>query len=316
MTVLVTGASGFLGEAVVAELRQRGRAVVAYDIAPDASLETRAADDDDLSLVRGDMANFPELSNAVTEYGVTAAVPLAYFDAPSVNLVDAAKQYPYKASNTNNAGFNNVLEVARQFDFDTVVWPSSGVVYGSPSYYADLGLDSIDEDAPTDPGSLYGACKVKNEFMAGVYREQYGLDIAGLRLPLVYGPGRPEGGFPFITDLFEEAATGGEITISDGDTTWDLMYKKDIGRVFLDVLEAGSYIHDVYNVIGHTLTVRELVDHVRERAHPDASIQIVDGDAGFLPAPLNDSRLRSEFVFEPGYSPERAVEDFIGELRS
>jgi len=316
MTVIVTGAAGFLGEAVVAQLRERDRPVVAYDIAPDETLERRAGTDDGIHLVRGDMTSFPELSNAVTEYGVTAAIPLAYFDVPSGNLVDAAKQYPYQASNANNTGFNNVLEIARQLDIETVVWPSSGVVYGSPSYYDGLEIVSVDEDAPTDPGSLYGACKVKNEFVANLYRERYGLDVAGLRLPLVYGPGRPEGGFPFITELFEAAATGGTVTITDVETTWDLMYKTDVGRMFAHVLAASPYDHDVYNVVGHTLTVRELVSLVRERSQPDATLKTEGGDRGFIPAPLDDSRFESEFSFEPAYSPDAAVEDFIAELRS
>lgn len=316
MTVLVTGASGFLGDSVTRALRNRGRRVVAYDIQLDDDLLERADDDEALVTVRGDMTSFPQVTNVITEYDVSAIVPLAYFDVPAENLIGAAKQRPYEASNANVQGFNNVLEAARQLDVGTVVWPSSGTVYGPPGYYADLGIDPVNEHSPTQPSSLYAACKVMNEFMAGVYREQYDLAVACLRLPLVYGPGRPEGGFPFITDLFATAATGGDITIEDGDTTWDLMYKRDVGPLFAHLVAAGSFDHAVYNVAAHTVTVRELVDLVRDDAHAQADIRVESGDGAFVPAPLDTSRLDGEFDFEPSYPPAAAVEDFIQNLAS
>lgn len=314
MTVLVTGAAGFLGESVTAELRERGRQVVGLDVHLDDSLRERAAADDGLDLVRGDATAFPQITNAITEFEVTDVVPLAYFDVPTENLIGAAKQRPYEATIANEKVIANVLEAARQLELESVVWPSSGTVYGPPSYYDDLGIDSVDETSPTQPSSLYAACKVKNEFVADVYRDQYDLSITALRLPLVYGPGRPEGGFAFITDLFEVAVTGGSITIEDGDTLWDLMYKRDVGRLFAHLVEAGSFEHSVYNVVGHTVTVRQLVERVRDIAHADAEIAVEPGDGAFVPAPLDTSRLDDEFDFRERYPPEEAVSDFVGSL--
>jgi len=314
MAVAITGAAGFLGKQVTRTLRDRGRAVVALDLKPGEALRKLAEGDSDLHIVEGDMTSFPQISNLITQHDVRAIIPLAYFDAPTENLIGAAKQRPYEAAIANEVGFDNVLEIGRQHDIETIVWPSSAVVLGTSAYYADLGIETVDEESPTTATSLYGACKLKNEYVARVYRDAYNMDIAGLRLPLVYGPDRPAGGQPFITDLFEVAAAGGDITISDSDTTWELLYVKDVGTLFADVLEADSYPDDVYNVGGYTITVRELVDLVRDAAHPDATISVEPGADEMLAAPLDNSRLHATVDFDPAWPPKRAVDDFLDEL--
>lgn len=315
MTVVVIGASGYLGEYVTAELLDRGTDVVAFDLSPSDEMRSRAATTAELSVERGDMRSFASLSELLTTYDVDGIIQLAYYGTPENGLLDSAEANPYEASNTNVKGFNNVVEAARQFDVDSVVWASSTVVYGPPSYYENLGIGRVDEDSPTAPESLYGACKVKNEFVASHYREQYGLDIAGIRLPLIYGPNRYPGAQPFIVEMFDVAASGGSITLADGDTTWDLLYERDVGPLFAETLEAGSYDEDVYNIIGHTVTVRELASFAAAEGAPGATIEVRDGADPVLPAPLDDSNFRSEFPFEPSYDAEAAVADYLETIR-
>lgn len=314
MTVLVIGASGYLGQYATSELRSREIDVVGFDLAPDDRLRELADDDNGLVVERGDMTSFPDLSGAITAHDVTDILQFAYFGTPNSGLLDSAEAHPYKASNSNIKGFNNIIEATRQFDLNSLVWASSTVVYGRPEHYEDLGIESVDETSPTNPNSLYGACKVKNEYVANMYREEYGLEIAGIRLPLIYGPERYPGAQPFIVEMFEEAARGGEITLEDGETTWDLLYERDVGPLFADLLEVGEFQHDVYNVVGHTVTVEDLAKLAEREGHPDAQITVSEGSDPVLPTPLDDGRLRSEFDYEPKYDAERAVRDYIDAL--
>jgi len=312
MSVLVIGSSGYLGEYVVDELLSQGYDVVGFDL--------RAAEDRDrreregYAFERGDMTSFADVSDAITTHDVDAAVQLAYYGTPENGLLDSAEQEPYTASNTNVTGFNNVLECARQFDLDALVWASSTVVYGPPSYYDELDIETVDEESPTNPTSLYGACKVHNEYVAEMYRREYGLDVAGIRLPLIYGPRRYPGAQPFIVEMFDTVAEGGRIDIEDGDTTWDLLYERDVGPLLASVLEAGAYEQSVYNVYGHTVTVRELASLALKFAPDDADVSVDDGDAAVLPAPLDDSRFRTEFEYRPRYDAESAVEDYLNTI--
>jgi len=313
MTVLVIGSSGYLGEYVVDELLERGHDVVGFDLQRGEA--DAAREDAQYTFERGDMTSFADLSAAVLAHDVSEVVQFAYFGTAENGLLDSAEGDPYHASNTNVSGFNNVLEAAQQFDL-TLVWASSTVVYGGPDYYADLGIDTVDEESPTAPESLYGSCKVHNEYLAAMYAEQYDLDIAGIRLPLIYGPRRYPGAQPFIVDMFEAVAAGRQIDLDGGDTVWDLLYERDIGLLFASVLEAGDFDHAVYNVPGHTVTVRELASLAESEAPAPASVSVADGDDAVLPAPLSDERFRSEFAFRPSYDADRAVADYIDTLTS
>jgi nucleoside-diphosphate-sugar epimerase len=312
MTVLVIGSSGYLGRYVVEALTARGHDVVGFDLAPTG--DAPSGTDGQFTAERGDMTSFADLSDAITAHDVDAAVQLAYFGTPTNGLLDSAEREPYHATNANVTGFANVLEAARQFDLDALAWASSTVVYGRPAYYESLGIDPVDETAPTAPESLYGACKEHNEYLAAMYAEEYGLDVAGIRLPLIYGPERYPGAQPFIVDMFETVADGGHIELADGDTTWDLLYERDVGELFAAVLAAGEYDHDAYNIVGHTVTVRDLA-RLAERAGPEgASVTAGDGDAEVIPAPLSDERFRAEFDFRPEYDAGAAVVDYLETL--
>ncbi|MDX1746119.1 MAG: NAD(P)-dependent oxidoreductase [Halobacteriales archaeon] len=310
MSTAILGAAGYLGRYVTTELLDRGHDVVAIDIDPDPEALPEAA-----VTVRGDMTSFAELSSAITEHEVTDLIQLAYFGTPTTGLLHAAEEHPYRASKANVGGFANVVEAARQFDLETVVSASSTVVYGTPAYYQDLGIDRVTEEAPLAPESLYGACKVHNEYLAEMYRDQYGLDIACLRLPLVYGPSRYPGAQPFIVDMFEAAASGDAIHLPGGDSTWDLLYERDVGTLFADVLEAGTCEHPSYNIVGHTVTVRELAELAREHGASEADISVAAGDEAPLPAPLVDTRIRSDVGWDPAYDAETAVLDYLQQLQ-
>lgn len=312
MSVLVIGSSGYLGRYVVDELLSKGHGVVGFDRRPaDGGAEQS---NDRFAFERGDMTSFADLSDAITAHDVTAAVQLAYYGTPENGLLDSAEANPYHASNANVTGFNNIVEAARQFDLETVAWASSTVVYGDPAYYEQLGIQRVDEESPTAPESLYGSCKVHNESLGSMYRREYDLDIAGIRLPLVYGPNRYPGAQPFIVDMFETVADGGAIELENGDTTWDLLYERDVGPLFASLLEAGDFDHSVYNIVGHTVTVRELASLALTEAPADASVSVAGGDAAVLPAPLDDSRFRDEFEFRPTFDAEGAVADYIASL--
>lgn len=312
MTVLVIGSSGYIGRYVVDALSRRGHDVVGFDLEPGAEMPD--PDGAEYVFERGDMTSFASLSDAISTHDVDAAIQLAYYGTPNHGLLDSAEAEPYVGSNTNVTGFNNVVEAARQFDLESLVWASSTVVYGRPEYYDDLGIDTVDEESPSAPTSLYGACKVHNEYVSGMYREQYGLDIAGIRLPLIYGPSRYPGAQPFIVDMFEEVADGGTIDLSDGDTVWDLLYERDVGELFASVHETNRYDHNVYNVVGHTVTVRDLAELAETTGPDSASVTVSDGAAAPIPAPLSDERFREEFDYRPEFNAERAVEDYLDAL--
>jgi nucleoside-diphosphate-sugar epimerase len=315
MTVGVIGASGYLGQYVTDELLERGRSVVAFDIDPSDALADRAAGTDQLAISRGDMTTFADLSALVTEHDVDELVHLAYFGGSSPGLLEPAGNNPFTASNTNVTGFNNVLEVGRQFDLETVVCAGSTVVYGERAFYDELGIETVDEDSPLEPTTVYGACKLHNEHIARKYRQTYDLDVTCIRLPLIYGPERYGGAAPFLVDLFETAAEGGEMTVEEGDRTWDLLYERDIGPLFASVLERGTFPDTAYNVIGHSVSSRELATLAEQYGHPETDMTVSSGDSSEIP-PVDDTLFRGTFEFRPQFDAEQAAADYLNSARS
>ena len=190
MHVLVTGAAGFIGAALSADLLQRGDRVVGVDSLNDYY---------DVSLKRARLARltalpgfeFIQLDVAGRE-GVAALFARHRFDAVAHLAAQAGVRYsidhPHAYADANLVGFLNVLEGCRHAKVGHLVFASSSSVYGASVRTPFSENHSVDH-----PISLYAATKKANELMAHTYAHLYGLPCTGLRFFTVYGPwGRPD----------------------------------------------------------------------------------------------------------------------------
>ncbi len=190
MTVLVTGAAGFIGFHVAAALLARGEAVVGVDcFTPyyDMALKrARAAE-----LLRHPGFRLLELDFA--EPGALAALEGTGIDR-IVHLgaqpgVRHSIDNPLAYLHANLAGHLALLEFARHAPaLRHMVYASSSSVYG-----ANQRLPFAVEDRTDHPVSLYAATKRADELMSEAYAHLYRIPLTGLRFFTVYGPwGRPD----------------------------------------------------------------------------------------------------------------------------
>lgn len=302
MAILVTGGTGFIGSYLVKELLGRGEDVVVYDLFPNTDLIREVADR--VELVRGDILDSVELLRTIKSHGVEDIFHLAYL------LIADSREKPSLALRVNCEGLNNMFEVARIADTGKVVWASSTGVYGPAKYYT----GPVDEDTPTKPTTVYGACKVLNEFMGSYYFETYGLDNIALRPTVVYGAGRKRGGFTFANDLVEYPALGKPTKVPFGDQEIDWQYVKDVVKAFILAYRTKNPEHRVFNVGGEVHTVRQAADCVRKFI-PNAIIEVESGELGWV-SRYDTTRAREELGYEPSYTLERGVEDQIKTIRA
>ncbi|XVH31411.1 NAD-dependent epimerase/dehydratase family protein [Haloferacaceae archaeon DSL9] len=308
-TVLVTGGTGFIGSYTAADLLDHGHEVVAFDLSTDTRILEKLGVDGDVTVRRGDLSNTADVIRAVRETGATRIIHLAAL------LTTSARENPRTAIDVNITGTNNVFEAARILDdqVDRVAWASSAAVFAPPANYDD---GWVTEDDLVYPHTLYGATKEYNEHQARVYHEDYGLSHVGLRPTVAYGPYRQTGGSAFLAQLIEKPALGESFSVDYGDQVIDWQYVKDIAQSFrlAATTPDEALTRRIYNVRGEVATIREAAETVRE-IMPEADLTV--SDEGELPwtQRLDMAAIRTDMGYDPEYSLERGVREYINVLR-
>ena len=252
MTVLVTGAAGFIGSHVAHLLLDRGEAVIGlddlndyYDVALKNARLARLTARDGFTFVREDVgAKEPMLALASRFPDLDRIVHLAAQAGVRHSLSD-----PHAYTHANIEGQLNVLELARRLPkLRHLAYASSSSVYGGNTKVPFSVEDRVDL-----PVSLYAATKRAGELMAHCYSHLYGIPATGLRFFTVYGPwGRPDmSAYIFTRAIFE----GRPIRIfNNGDMKRDFTYVDDIAAGVIAALDhppAATPSHAVYNLGNH-----------------------------------------------------------------
>ncbi|MBR0553941.1 NAD-dependent epimerase/dehydratase family protein [Stakelama marina] len=192
MTVLVTGAAGFIGMSVIRELLARGEQVVGIDnlndyysvqLKEDRLQHVRASDNGNFIFERVDFSDGDALERALDGKAFNRIVHLGAQAGVRYSIDNPAAYIQ-----SNLVGHANLLEVARQREVGHMVYASSSSVYGGNAKLPFSVGDRVDH-----PMSLYAATKKADELMSETYAHLYRLPLTGLRFFTVYGPwGRPD----------------------------------------------------------------------------------------------------------------------------
>jgi UDP-glucuronate 4-epimerase len=190
MKVLVTGAAGFIGNAVSRRLLGRGDSVVGldnlndyYDVALKEARLDLVRDHDRFSFVRMDLEDDAGVMGMFANEGFDRVVHLAAQAGVRYSL-----ENPRAYIDSNIIGTLNILEGCRHHPVEHLVYASSSSVYGANTRMPFSVHDNVDH-----PLSLYAGTKKANELMAHTYSNLYGIPTTGLRFFTVYGPwGRPD----------------------------------------------------------------------------------------------------------------------------
>ena len=323
MSVLITGAAGFIGSATARALLARGETVLGidnlnsyYDPAlKQARLDALSRDfgerfrferlDFSDAAALGELAGRSEFDRIV-HLGAQAGVryslenPAAYFQS---NLV----------------GHGNLLEFARQRRSSHFVYASSSSVYGS-----NKSLPFRVEDRVDHPLSLYAASKKANELMSESYANIHGLPSTGLRFFTVYGPwGRPD----MAMWIFLKALYAGEPLplFNGGEMRRDFTYIDDIVSGIVACLDgapandgsvkAGGSTgpHAIYNIGNHRsedlMRVVELLEQATGRKALIDPQPMQPGDVKDTFADI--SAIERDHGFHPNTTIDEGVPRFV-----
>jgi UDP-glucose 4-epimerase len=263
MTIMITGGTGFIGIRVARALVARKQQVLCLDYAPNRARLGALGGDPAVTVAQGDTTHVDDLVDAIRTHGVRRIVHLAALLPPQT------EDEPRLAMRINVMGHANVLEAARQFGVERVVYASSLAAFGTQ---ADYGDRPVTDDDPVMPYILYGHTKVMNEVLARQYTRRYGLDTRGLRPTSVFGYGRETGRSAEVARLICRAAIDGAVTATQPpEQTSSLIHVDDIVEMFVRLCLSETLTRDVYLSGGTTASLQRIADIVRGML-PDARI--------------------------------------------
>jgi len=202
MSILITGAAGFIGFHVAQKLLQSGFHVVGVDNLNsyyDVSLKRARLDmlvpHKAFTFIEGAVDDRPLMKRLFTDHAFSRVIHLAAQAGVRYSL-----ENPAAYIDSNLVGFGNILEGCRHSGVKHLVYASSSSVYGLNQAMPFSVHDNVDH-----PVSLYAATKKANELMAHSYSHLYGLPTTGLRFFTVYGPwGRPDMAYFLFANAIKE----------------------------------------------------------------------------------------------------------------
>jgi len=252
VTILVTGAAGFIGSNFVLDwLAQSDEPVINLDdLTYAGNLENLASLDGDARhlFVKGSIGDFDLVSKLLAEHQPRAVVNFA-----AESHVDRSIHGPEDFIQTNIVGTFRLLEAVRAFHGQLektaknefrFLHVSTDEVYGS------LAKDdpAFTESHQYEPNSPYSASKAASDHLVRAYHHTYGLPVLTTNCSNNYGPYHfPEKLIPLV---IHNALAGKPLPIyGDGQQIRDWLYVKDHCSAIRRVLEAGR-LGETYNVGG------------------------------------------------------------------
>ena len=226
MTILVTGAAGFIGSNLVKAIYKQFDAPIVvgvdnmndyYDVRLKEERLSELRDYPDFMFIKGNIADKALMDKIFEEYKPQIVVNLAAQAGVRYSITN-----PDAYIESNLIGFYNILEACRHNPVEHLVYASSSSVYGSNKKVPYSTDDKVD-----NPVSLYAATKKSNELMAHAYSKLYNIPSTGLRFFTVYGPaGRPDMAYFGFTN---KLVKGEKIQIFNyGNCMRDFTYVDDI----------------------------------------------------------------------------------------
>ena len=236
MSILVTGAAGFIGSKVCELLAKSGKNVIGidnmndyYDVRVKNHRLKNLKSLKNFVFYKADIENKKTLDKIVKKHKFTAIINLAARAGVRYSM-----ENPFVYVSTNTMGTLNLLEVARENKINKFVLASTS------SLYAGQKMPFKETLAVNTPISPYAASKKGAEAMCYSYHYLYGMDITVLRFFTVYGPaGRPDMSIiRFIKWIDEEKPIE---LFGDGSQSRDFTYVDDIAKGAIKALKKTGF---------------------------------------------------------------------------
>lgn len=314
MTVLVTGAAGFIGYHTCKVLLDAGRPVIGidnlndyYEVSLKQARLSVLQEIKGFTFIKADISDQDAMASVVSANpSISEVVHLAAQAGVRYSLID-----PFAYLRANVEGHLVLMESVRELkNLKHFVYASSSSVYGN-SQKLPLAVGD-----PTDsPQSLYGATKKTMELFSHSYGQLYGLPQTGLRFFTVYGPwGRPD----MAPMIFSRKILAGEAidVFNNGKMARDFTYVEDIVAGVIGCLvnpPKSDVINPIYNIGNNNAeSLMRFIEILEDALGIKAEINFMPMQPGDVKETYADiEATRRDFGFEPKTALDEGILKFV-----
>lgn len=294
MRVFATGASGFLGSYLVADLMARGHEVAVL-LRPASSYWRLGELRDRLHVIPGNLEHPDGLRAALGAFAPEAVVHMAWR-----GVAGSDRNSPVQAVNV--ADTVGLVELAAQAGARIFVGAGSQAEYGPYDR-------AIREDDVPRPTTLYGMAKLAAGSMAMRLCEERGLRAAWLRIFSTYGP--KDADHWLIPSMIRNLRSGHPMALTACEQRWGFLHARDAASAFRLAIthEAASGIFNVGSADAPPL--RETVTRLRDLIDPGAALGF--GELAYRPDQVMVLAADVSRMLALGWKPEVPLDEGLRE---
>ena len=304
MKILITGGAGFIGSHLCDKYTQEGHTVLCLDNFMNGNLMNirHLLDYRNFKLIKGDIRDLNLLEKVMQD--TDAVMHLA-----AQIHVDRSYIEPKLTYDINVMGTQNILEVARLYDVNKVIYASTSEVYGSALHVP------IDENHPLNAPHPYGASKIAADRMCHAYNQTYGMNNNILRFFNVFGPRQKDQGYGGVISIFTRRILNNipPLIFGNGLQTRDYTFINDVIRAYDLVLKYPKKITDPLNFgTGKEESIIDLANKICKFCDKGSNIIPVHVGAriGEVKRLIADAQKAKEIL---GWEPEYMLDDGLKE---
>ncbi|NQU32265.1 MAG: SDR family NAD(P)-dependent oxidoreductase [Bacteroidetes bacterium] len=302
-TILVTGATGFIGSNLIPILLQKGNKVIALSYPPKTdSISNILSYDKKISFITGD------IKDSVFCDKICFGIDKIYHLAALADVPNSFKN-PNDYIDTNIKGTLNICNAALKNKVSRIIIVSSAAVYGEAQYLP------IDETHPLQPKSPYSASKLGAEAIALSMYYSYYLPITIVRPFNTYGPNQSDNAV--ISSIINQIISGKQkILVGDLSPKRDFIYATDLCNSMIALSESDAAIGEIVNIGTNVDTsIEEVIAIIKDVLKKDVVFETDKNLIRHSNSEISEIRCdNSKLISLTGFIPKISVKEGIAKI--
>jgi UDP-glucose 4-epimerase len=285
-TLLITGASGFIGLHLIPKLKERGYKAILTDKV--RLKNNNLLGSSGLNFIQCDITQPTELKKIKK---IKGRIDLLHMAAFVPHIPSLEEKFIENMIEVNIKGTIELLK-SLQDKLNNVYYVSTLEVYGIPIYLP------IDEEHPTNPVSWYGLSKLYAEHCIRIFCIKNHIPFTILRLSTVYGPG--EEYERAIPNFIKSAIKNKPLNIyGDGLDIRDYIYVGDVVEAIFSVFK-WSKIGGIFNIAGGIgYSIRDIAKIIIRLCNSNSKIKFLKREKKFYNITLSIAKAKEKLKFIP-----------------